>query len=148
MFCSGCACQTTTRRTPSASEEQAQVKRRLAEIFDAAQKKDFNRLDSYHLYGDSFTKFAVGQLGRQDASAAQKGEHDGLASVNHLSMQADDLKIDIFGDAAIATFIMNYSFEAGTNKVAKSDRSTLVFVKDEGEWKIAHEHFSPLKAQP
>jgi ketosteroid isomerase-like protein len=147
-LCSGCAIHTTTQRGQTEAEEQAQVKRRLDEIFDATQKKDFIRLDSYHLYGKSFTKFGVGQSGRQDASAGQKGEHDGLAPVSHLAMQADDLKIDVFREAAIATFILNYSFEAGTNKVARSERSTLVFVKDAGEWKIAHEHFSPFKAQP
>jgi hypothetical protein len=36
-------------------------------------------------------------------------------------MQADDLKIDVFGDVGIATFVLNYSFKA---KPARSKEST------------------------
>lgn len=148
IACAGCASPPATRQHSNHSDETAQIKRRLAEIFDAAQKKEMDRLDSYHLYGGAFTKFAPGPLGRQDAMAARAGEHDGLGSVSRLSMQADDLKIDIFRDVGIATFILNYSFQAGTNMIEKSERSTLVFVKDRGEWKIVHEHFSAFKPQP
>jgi ketosteroid isomerase-like protein len=107
-----------------------------------------SRLDSYHFYGPKFTKFAAEVFGRQDAAAARKGEHDGSAAVNDLKMQADDLKIDVFGDAAIATFILNYSFKTGTGTIEKKARSTMVFVKDRGTWKITHEHFSAPKSDP
>jgi ketosteroid isomerase-like protein len=125
-------------------EEQARIKQRLEEIFDAAEKKDFPRLDSYHLYSPKFTKFTPESPLRQDAVTARKGEHDGLSRINDLSMRAEELKIDVFNQAAISTFIFNYNFKAGTNKFEKKAQSTMVFVKENGEWKIAHEHFSPL----
>jgi ketosteroid isomerase-like protein len=145
---SGCASPQRSNSASEVSKDTTQVRQRLRDIFDAAAKKDMPRLDSYHLYGSSFSKFGGGQLGRLDAEAARQGEHEGLGAANGLSMQADDLKIDLFNDVAIATFILNYSFQSGPDRIQKNERATLVFVKDHGAWKIVHEHLSPFKAQP
>jgi ketosteroid isomerase-like protein len=63
-------------------------------------------------------------------------------------MRANDLKIDVFGEVAVVTFLVNSSFKVGTDNLERQARSTLVFVKDQGTWKITHEHFSPLKSNP
>lgn len=142
LLASGCAC--VPRANPHADypEERAHIEQVLKQIFDAAEKKDLERLDSYHFYGPKFTKFSGPSNNRQDAAVARQGEHDGLKAINDLKMRADDLKIDVFGDAAVATFILNSSFKAGAETMEKKDRGTLVFVKDHGAWKITHEHFS------
>jgi hypothetical protein len=114
------------------------------EILDAAVKKDLPRLDSYHLYGPKFSKFSPETPGLQDAAMARKGEHDGLLGANGLTMRADDLRIDLFGNVAITTFILHYSFKTGTGEIKKQARTTMVFVKDRGAWKIAHEHLSAV----
>ena len=128
--------------------ERAQIQLRLNEIMDAAVKKDLPRLESYHLYGPKFTKFSPESPDRQDAAVARKGEHDGLTAANGLSMGADDLKIDLFGNVGIVTFVLNYSFKAGTGMIEKQARTTMVFVKDHGSWKITHEHLSAFPAAP
>jgi ketosteroid isomerase-like protein len=138
----GCASPRQNRNIDNETS-QAQIRQRIMDILDAAQKKDMPRLDSYHLYGPAFTKFS-GQTGRQDAALARKGEHDGLGAANGLSMRADDLRIDVFEDTAIATFILDFSFKAGADTISKQERTTLVFVRDQGSWKIVHEHLSPL----
>lgn len=130
------------------AEERAQIRLLLDEIFDAAERKDLDRLDGYHLYGPKFTKFGAEQPGCQDATATRQHEHAGVGGASELAMQAEDLKIDVFGPVAIATFIMKYSFQAGADRVEKAARSTMVFVRDHGAWKIAHEHFSPVTASP
>jgi ketosteroid isomerase-like protein len=56
----------------------------------------------------------------------------------------ETVKVDVFGDVGIATFILDYSFEVEGATVRKKDRATLVFVKEGGEWKITHEHLSPI----
>jgi ketosteroid isomerase-like protein len=99
-------------------------------------------LDSYHSYGPKFSKFAVESVVRQDAATARMAEHAGLSAVTGMSMKAEDLKIDVLGSVGIATFILNYGFDTETERVEKKARSTLVFVKDEGAWKVIHEHFS------
>jgi ketosteroid isomerase-like protein len=123
------------------SADETDVKRRLGEILDAAEKRDLVRLDSYHWYGPHFTKFS-GTGKRMDAAAAREGEHKGLSALMGLKLRTDALRIDVFDQAAVATFIMTASFRSDAQSVTKSERGTLVFVKHDGSWKIVHEHFS------
>jgi ketosteroid isomerase-like protein len=123
-------------------KEAREITDRLLEIIDACQKKDFEKLESYHLYGPKFTKFSTESAGRLEADVARKGERDGLSAVNGLSMRADDLKIDVFGKVGIATFVLDYSFKMGDETIEKQAKTTMVFVKEGGEWRIAHEHLS------
>jgi ketosteroid isomerase-like protein len=129
---------------PEGEQERLQIERRLQEIMVAAENKDFERLEGYHLYGPTFTKFSGSSPARLDAAATRQLEHDGLASLNGLQMRADGLKIDLFGTVGIATFILNYSFAASGEVLHRKDRSTLVFVRERGDWKIVHEHLSPI----
>lgn len=125
-------------------EARAKIEQRLQEIFAAAESKDFDRLEGYHLYGPRFTRFSGASAVRQDAADTRRIEHDGLASLQGLKMRAEALKVDVFGDVGIATFILDYSFEDAGRTVLKKDRTTMVFVKADGEWKITHEHLSPV----
>jgi ketosteroid isomerase-like protein len=144
----GCASSPKGGTRANHQSEVAQIEHRLQDIFDACAKKDMPRLDSYHLYGPAFTKFTSENPTRLDAEAARKGEHDGLMAISGLAMQADDLKIDVFDETAVAAFILNYSFKAGADTVQKKTRTTMVFVKDHGAWKIAHEHLSAIQPHP
>jgi ketosteroid isomerase-like protein len=138
----GCASGPRGKVAPEHVKERAQIQHRLEEIIDAVEKKDFERLESYHLYGPKFSKFSTESAGRQDAEVARKGERDGLSAVNGLNMRAQDLKIDVFGKVGIATFILDYNFKVGELMAGKQARTTMVFVKDGKEWRIAHEHLS------
>jgi ketosteroid isomerase-like protein len=140
----GCASVRTVDVEADLPEARAKIERRLHEVFVAAESKDFDRLESYHLYGPKFTWFSGTSAARQDAATTRRIEHDGLASLQGLKMRADALKVDVFGDVGIATFILDYSFEAGGTTVPKKDRTTMVFVKVDGEWKVTHEHLSPI----
>jgi ketosteroid isomerase-like protein len=140
----GCASQRSANPQAAYAREQTQIEQRLHEVIAAAENKDFNRLDSYHLYGPKFTKFTGTSSERLDAAAGRKGEHDGLGAAKGLKMRADALKVDVFDNVGVATFILVYSFDAGGQTVHRRDRSTLVFVKEGGAWKIAHEHLSPI----
>jgi ketosteroid isomerase-like protein len=144
MLATGCASLRTGNQQIAPAREQEQIEQRLQEVFAAAESKDFDRLDSYHLYGPKFTKFTGSSPDRLDAAAGQAGEHDGLGATTGLKMRADAVKIDIFDNVGIATFILDYSFDVGGEAVQKKERTTLVFVRERGAWKIAHEHLSPI----
>jgi len=103
--------QANLRRT--AGRESPDSKSAVRDL-DAAERKDFERLDSYHFYGPKFTKFGTSG-GRLDAAEARLDEHQGLAKIADLSMKVNDLKIDVLGNAGIATFIMDSEFRRGTN---------------------------------
>jgi hypothetical protein len=92
------------------SKEKVQIGHRLQEVIAAAETKDFDRLDSYHLYGPKFTKFTGSSPERLDAVAGREGEHKGLGAANGLRMRVDALKTDVFGSVGVATFILDYSF--------------------------------------
>lgn len=55
-----------------------------------------------------------------------------------------DLAIAVYGDTAVATFNGDYSGKIDGHPVAVKQGTTMVFVKYKGDWKIVHEHFSPL----
>jgi ketosteroid isomerase-like protein len=127
------------------ADEQAKIGKIISDICEAAQKKELDRLDSFHDYGPRFSKFDDDGLGRQDAATGKKGERDGIGGVKSFAAKVSDLKVDLFGSTAIATFILAYDVDTGKEKMSGKDRSTLVFVKRAGTWKIVHEHHSPLK---
>jgi ketosteroid isomerase-like protein len=129
--------------------EQEQVEHTLHGIMAAVEHKDFARLAAYHLHSPKFTKFDDFEpLDRQDAATAQHSEEEGLGSVETFHYKLDDLKIDVFGPVAIATFVFDYGFVADGAAMSVRARSTMVFVNDNERWKIAHEHFSPFKSNP
>jgi ketosteroid isomerase-like protein len=129
--------------------EEAAVRRRLDEILDVVSAKDFDRLAGYHLDSPKFTKFDDFEpLERQDVATANRLEAEGLGGVERFQGVFDELQVDVFGRVAVATAVFRYGFEADGESVALRARTTLVFVDDRGDWKIAHEHLSPFKANP
>jgi ketosteroid isomerase-like protein len=125
--------------------EQERVAATLHAIMEAVQRKDFARLAAFHLDSPKFTKFDdVEPLDRQDIATANQSEAEGLGGVEGFQYELRDLKIDVFGPTAVATFIFDYRFEAGGEALALTARTTMVFVDEGGTWKIAHEHLSPF----
>lgn len=131
------------------SEEQRAIEDRIGAIFDAVQAKDFERLASYHLHSPKFSKFDDFEpLDRQDAATARRTEEEGFGAVRDMRYRLEGLKVDVFGAVAVGTFILDYGFRIDDDDVQTRARSTFVFVRDHGEWKIAHEHFSSFKPNP
>lgn len=131
----------------SFNEEQAQITARLNEVWDAAAKRDFARLKAFHLYGPKFTEFKDGAP-RGDAASNSAGEQEFFGMLADNKVVMNDLKVAVFGDVAVATFNGDFSGKLGGNPIAAKQQSTLVLVRDGGEWKISHEHFSPIGAPP
>src|SRR5690349_7159023 len=128
FLATGCASTSQPKLDDAQPTQQAQIQDRLKEIFDAATKKDFPRLDSYHLYGAKFTRFSTESTDRQDSLAAREAEHNGLNAVSGMKINLGNLKIDVFGETAVATFLMRYSFSVGDEKVEREAKGTLVLV--------------------
>ena len=129
---------------PTSPEDRLAVEIALHKILDAAKYGDAAALASHHLYGPKFTKFDdMEPLHRQEAEEAREGE-DAIASVDNFTYKVDDLRVDVFGPTAIATFMFTYGFDAEGEHVDADARSTLVFVLDGSSWKIAHEHLSAM----
>jgi hypothetical protein len=40
--------------------------------------------------------------------------------------------------------VLSYSFKVGDETIEKQAKTTMVFVKESGQWRIAHEHLSAV----
>jgi len=67
-----------------------------------------------------------------------------VANLDEFNYLPPDIKVDVFDHVAIAIFILDYGGKMREATFTGKSRSTLVFVRDNERWKIAHEHFSPL----
>jgi ketosteroid isomerase-like protein len=128
-------------------ESQAQVRKRLDEIWTSAAGKDFTKLASFHLYGPKFTEFKDGAP-RGNAATNKKVEEEELGMLADPRVDMKDLAINVYGDTAIATFNGDYAAKMEGKPIAMKLATTMVFVKYKGDWKIVHEHFSPIGAPP
>ena len=128
--------------------EQLEVERRVEDIMSAARRKAGDELESYHAFGPKFTKFDDCEpLERQDADTTRELERE-LMGVHEFDARAVDLKVDVFGSVAVATFVLDYSVVAAEGEKPHSlrARTTFVFAKEEGSWLIVHEHISSFAA--
>ena len=133
----------TLSQTASDTDAQAQVRARLEEIWPTAAARDFDRLESFHLYGPRFTMFKEGQP-RGDAAACAAGERAFFSRLEQSVADMNDLAINVFGDVAIATFNGHFSGQIAGNAVGIEQQCTMVLVRVDDDWKIVHEHMSPI----
>ena len=127
---------------------QRAIRRRVDELVAAVDAGDLDRLARFHLDSPKFTKFNdLPPLERQDFVVAMESEEAEFSALDSIHSQFRDLRIDVFGPAAVVTGIYAYRAVAGGEALTGEVRTTVVMVDDHGDWKIAHEHLSPL-SQP
>ena len=134
----------TSQTFPQAEQEVIET---LEAVTQSIIDGDLDLLISFHAYGPKFTEFKNGELrnGGEENEAYERGVFGSVTEV--ISMAANDLKVAIYyGNVAIVTFHSDFilRFGEGTEPVVINNQITLVFVKTKGEWKIVHEHHSPL----
>ena len=56
-----------------------------------------------------------------------------------------DLAVTVWGEAALVTFNGHFTASLHGSAIAMDQQVTMVLVDDEGDWKVVHEHFSPLQ---
>ncbi len=79
-------------------------------------------------------------------------EQQAVATTLRALMDAAERKkldrVDVFGVAAIATLVMNYTVGTETGLVSNRRRATMALAKDGEKWKVVHGHFSITKSVP
>jgi ketosteroid isomerase-like protein len=114
-----------------------------------------DQLISFHAYGDNFTEFNNGELydsaGNEHNERQLFGEdlEEWDAEANQFAAIPGTLKVAVYyGNVANLTFTSDFIL---THKVYGEIRVnnliTLLFVKTEGEWKLVHEHHSPVNIE-
>ncbi len=139
------------RRDTEALKREAEVV--IHAFFEAGKNKELTAISGFHSPPEIFTKFDESPpYTRQNSEEAFIYEQAAFANISDYEYKVDDLRIDLIEGVAIATFYLSYkgifvndySFEGRT--VASKSRVTMVLAKFDGQWRIAHAHFSPFPA--
>lgn len=132
------------------SEEDI-VKKLVYRSFEIGKSKDLQAIQSLHYKDNRFSKFGdTPPYMRMDFNDACMYEELYFASVSDYDFKIEDLRVDLFDDMAIATFIVehtgmlvdDYSFTGRMMNIRS--RGTMVFQKKGPQWLIVHEHFSKI----
>ena len=117
----------------------------MGEITQSVKDKDLDKLISFHAYSPKFTEFKKGEP-RNDGAANEAFEREVFGSVTEVvKFDAKDMKIAVYGDVANVTFHSDFHLKFGEDLAVVNDQISLLFVKVGNDWKIVHEHHSPLK---
>ena len=126
----------------------AGVKDVIFKYFEIAKTKEIEMIDSY--LDSKFTKFGDSPpYDVREFDRALMLEQLQFASISDYDFKIEGLKIEIRGDVAISTFILestgmivdDYSFRGTT--ISSKSRATIVLQKDKsGRWKMVHQHMS------
>ncbi|HMD79122.1 MAG TPA: nuclear transport factor 2 family protein [Nitrososphaerales archaeon] len=134
---------------PSSEDEKKAVEAVIVAFFEAGKNKDLTSLSGFHARPDRFSKFDENPpYTRQNSEDAFVHEQAAFANISDYSYTIEGLRVDLFGDAAVATFYLayrgmfvnDYSFEG--SPVGSRARVTMVLSREKEGWKIAHEHLS------
>ena len=121
-------------------EAQAELREVIETIVRDSETANVEGLHSIHLLSEKFTKFGPRSFDRQDVHGTNEEEAAHFTSVENFKAEVRDLKIDVFGEVAIATYYPHVSFVKDGKKTIGSARQTLVFLNTKDGWKIVHEH--------
>ena len=127
-------------------KEKEEIMETMGDIVQSVIDGDLDKLISFHAYGPKFTEFKQGAP-RNGSEANEAHERGVFGSVTEVvKMDAKDMKIAVYyGTVANVTFHSDFHLKFGEDLVVVNDQITLLFVKDKnGDWKIVHEHHSPL----
>ncbi len=123
--------------------EQGEIKMALKDLFQGVKDLDADKLISYHHYGSKFTDFKDGGP-RGNSETNEAGERGFVGAISDFEHDLNDLKINVFGDVAVVTFHADFRPIINGNELHIVEQATVIWVKVNGDWKITHEHFSPL----
>lgn len=124
----------------------------ITSYFEVGKSKDITTLSSFFAPSQYFSKFDESPpYARQNSDDAFVYEQARFANISDYEYKIEDLRIDVIGFIAIATFYLSYkgvfvndySFEGST--VGGRSRVTMVIGKFGDEWKIVHHHASRLE---
>ncbi|MDA4121701.1 MAG: nuclear transport factor 2 family protein [Thaumarchaeota archaeon] len=134
--------------------ERREVEAFIVSFFEAGKEKDLTTLMDFHS-PSGFSKFDDNPpFTRQNSEDAFVHEQAAFANISDYQYELADLKVELIGGVAIATFYLtykgvfvnDYSFEGST--VGSKSRVTMVLARYRGQWRMVHEHFSSFPELP
>ena len=138
-----------------ADKDRRDVEAVIRGFFEAGRTKDLAALSDFHAPRDQFTKFDENPpYTRQSSEEAFVYEQAAFANISDYNYSIDDLRIDLFGDVAIATFYLSYSgmfvndYSFEGSPVRAKTRVTMALARTPMGWRMVHEHLSRIPDLP
>ncbi len=132
-------------------EEEKKIKNVIYGVLEAGKNRNFSLLSKLYAEDGRFSKFDDSPpYSRQTVEEAITQEEIAFASLSDYQYTIRELKIDLIGVVAIATFYLdyggilvnNYTFEG--RKISLTSRVTYVLEKRADGWIVVHKHSSRL----
>jgi ketosteroid isomerase-like protein len=131
--------------------DKKEIEGTIRAFFDAGKNKDLAALADFHASRDLFNKFDENPpYTRQNSDEAFVYEQAAFANISDYDYSIDELRVDLFGDFAIASFYLSYSgmivndYSFEGSPVRSRTRATIVLARTPKGWKFIHEHFSRI----
>ncbi len=126
-------------------EAKKELQQTMDDIVQSIKDGDLDKLISFHAYNDKFTEFKNGEprVGSEENEEFERSTFGAVTEV--VKMDMNDMQVAVFGDVANVTFHSDFHLKFGEDLAVINNQISLLFVKNkDGEWKIVHEHHSPL----
>jgi ketosteroid isomerase-like protein len=136
-------------------QTRKEVEALITSYFDIGKSKDITSLSGFFAPSQYFSKFDESRpFTRQNSEDAFMYEQARFANISDYEYKLEDLRIDVIGFMAVATFYLDYkgvfvndySFEGSA--VSGKSRVTMVIGKFGDSWKIIHQHSSRFPDSP
>jgi len=136
-------------------KDKKEVEAAIRTYFEAGKNKDLPALADFHASRDQFTKFDENPpYTRQNSDEAFVYEQAAFANISDYNYSIDELRVDLMGDVAVATFYLSYSgmfvndYSFEGSPVRSRSRVTMVLARTPKGWKAIHEHLSRVPDLP
>ena len=152
-----------SQKSAAADNEYSQAQQAVLETFGEIGRiitegagKGYNseymdELISYHAYGPKFVEFNGGETFDSQGNEHNERQLFGIDIVEGGVLQfaavEGSMKVAVYyGNVANVTFVSDFILvHKDYGEITVNNLITLLFVKTQGKWKLAHEHHSPVK---
>jgi uncharacterized protein (TIGR02246 family) len=132
--------------TGDALSAEDEVKKVALDINQAFVRNDLEGIAKY--VADDITWFSHTSTKRQDGKKVFIDSlRQSIASKKSLRWQERDIVVQVFGDAALVTFLYDHDAEINGKRSSRLSRATYGFAKRSGKWWLVHDHSSAPLAQ-
>ena len=130
------------------ADDADDVKAAMQRHYAALNSGDVNALVQHFVAGYTRFGFAGGLLERFDSLEERRKDRQASRDAGlKFNIQDRHIDVSVYGNstAVVTSYRVGTVTLANGNTVRLNNRITTVLVKQGGQWKIAHVHFSPLR---
>ncbi len=135
-FCWKCGASLKEPKTPEAAVRAVLIAR-----IEGIKHKDIEVVRKT-IEDEHYTKFDDWPPFERQGIEALKREEQALHVLKRYDYETSDWRIDIFDDAAVASFTIKYEGQIRKRRFYIKSRVSAFLIKRGDKWKIVHEHWS------